>query len=419
MAKIKEITAREILDSRGNPTIETTVTLNDGISETAACPSGASVGTYEAMEIRDHDQSHFGGMGVLKAIGNIQDSIAPKLVGMEATKQREIDKIMIDLDGTQNKSRLGANATLCVSMAVAKAAAKSSVLPLFMYLRQYVVNKGVPMRIPTPLFNILNGGKHAGENLDFQEYMVIPATSKSFSQSLEIGTATYNSLKTLLKQNNFQTLVGDEGGFAPKLSTNMDGFEYVKNAISQTPYKLGLDVFLGLDAAANSFLTKGEYLLRDRSQGYSAKDLIDYYKELNEKYHLLYLEDGLSEDDWDSWTKLCQMIGQDTIITGDDLTVTNPYRLQMAIDKKAITGIIIKPNQIGTVIETIAVVEVARAAGIKIIVSHRSGETNDDFIADLAVAVSADYAKFGAPARGERVAKYNRLAHIEQQLPKI
>jgi len=419
MAKIKEIKASEILDSRGNPTIETTIVLNDGVIASAAVPSGASVGTYEALELRDNDPKRFHGFGVLKAIKNIETIIAPALVGMEVSKQQEIDKKMIELDGTQNKSRLGANAVLSVSMATCRSAAKSSVIPLFLYLRQFVRKENIPPKIPTPMFNVVNGGKHAEDNLDFQEFLVIPASSKTFEEGLQIGTNIYKSLKDILKQNNMSTLTGDEGGFSPKLPTNHEVFTILKQAITATSLRVGFDIFFGIDVAANSFYENKQYHMRDRAQGLSAKDMISYYEELNKTNRLLYLEDPLSEDDWDGWSELSSKISQETIIVGDDLTVTNPYRLQMALDKKAITGIIIKPNQIGTVMETLAVVEVAREAGLKITVSHRSGESNDDFIADFAVGVSADYAKFGAPARGERVAKYNRLLQIEKQLKEL
>lgn len=422
MSKIKQIKAVEILDSRGNPTVETTVVLSDGAFGTASCPSGSSIGTYEAVELRDHNEKHFKGEGVLKAIENIQNIIAPKLLGLDAPRQQEVDKIMIELDGTQNKSRLGANATLPVSMAVAKAAAQASVLPLFLHLRQFIKreasspNQTTPLKIPTPLFNLINGGKHADGNLDFQEFLIIPASSKQYLESLEMATSVYKSLKEILKKNNLSTLIGDEGGFAPKLAANLDAFALLKQAIDLSLYRLGFDVFLGLDAASNSFFENGQYRLRDKAASISSNDLIAYYQEAKKQFELLYLEDPLSEDDWDGWIKLCLKLSQNTIIVGDDLTVTNPYRLQMALDKKAISGIIIKPNQIGTVIEALAVVEIAREAGLKTIVSHRSGETNDDFIADFAVAAGADYVKFGAPVRGERVAKYNRLLHIEEQI---
>ena len=419
MAKIKQIIAREILNAKGNPAVEATVILNDGKMGTASCPSGTSVGNYEASELKDHDDNHFQGNGVLKAISNIQDVIAPALLGMEATKQPEIDKKMIEMDGTQNKGRLGANAILSVSMAVAKAAAKSSLLPTFLYLREFVKKENVPIKIPTPIFNILNGGKHAGENVNFQEFMVIPASSKTYSESLNMALVLYNSLKKTLEQNNLTTLIGDEGGFAPKLSSNKDALTLLKQAIDTTSFRFGFDVFMGLDAASTNFFSEGKYHLKDRTMPLSSSDLISFYEEINKEFHLLYLEDPMAEDDWGGWSNIYSTLSQQTLIVGDDLTATNPYRLQMALDKKTITGIIIKPNQIGTVIEALAVVEVARQAGIKIIVSHRSGETNDDFIADFAVAVSADYAKFGSPIRGERVAKYNRLLGIEREIKSL
>lgn len=415
MAKIKQILAREILDSRGNPTIETAVILNDDSVGIAAVPSGASIGGYEAMELRDKDIQRYQGLGVLKAVENIENTIAPSLIGKDANNQPAIDKIMIDLDGTQNKGILGANAILSVSMSVAKAAAKSSVLPLFLHLRQFI-KKDLRLKIPAPLFNVINGGRHAANSLDFQEFLIIPATSKSYSEALALGVTVYNSLRKVLLENNLSTLIGDEGGFAPHVESNHEALVLLKKAVDSSNLKFAYDIFLGLDAAANSIYKEKQYHIRDKAMSFSASEFINYYEELNKEFSLLYLEDGLAEDDWDSWTQLSSKLSQNTLIVGDDLIATNPYRLQMAIGKRAITGVIIKPNQIGTVIEALAVVEVARLAGLKIIVSHRSGETNDDFIADFAVAVSADYAKFGAPARGERVAKYNRLLQIERQL---
>src|ERR1035437_2067416 len=397
MAKIKQITAREILNAKGNPTIEATVILSDGATGIASCPTGTSVGTYEAVDLKDNDQARFQGQGVLNAILNIQKEIAPNLIGMDASKQQEIDKKMIDLDGTPNKSRLGANATLSVSMAVAKASAKSSVLPLYLYLREFIKKENTPLKIPTPLFNVINGGKHAEDNFDFQEFMIIPATSKTFEESLRMASDIYNSLRKNIETNNLSTLIGDEGGFSPKLASNQEALLLLKRSVDSANLRLAFDVFFGMDAAANNFYSQNAYHIRDKSSSLSAKDLIAFYKMLNEQYNFLYLEDGLAEDDWDNWTQLCSELSGQTLIVGDDLTTTNPYRLQTALQKKAITGIIIKPNQIGTVIEALAVVEMAREAGLKITVSHRSGETNDDFIADFAVAVSADYVKFGAP----------------------
>lgn len=419
MAKIKQIIAREILNAKGQPTIETTVILTDGSFGVASVPTGTSVGEYEATDLRDGDEKRYQGKGVLKAISNIEQIIAPALIGMEASKQPEIDRKMIEMDGTQNKGKLGANATLSVSEAVAKAAARSSILPLFMYLRGFVKRENLPLKVPIPLFNVLNGGLHAGKNLDFQEFLVIPASSKSYSESLNLGSSMYFALEKALDSAGYSTLVGDEGGFGPKLDTNKDAIEFLKRAADSLNLRVGFDIFFGLDAAASNFYSEQRYHIKDKTMALTSKDLSDYYQTLNSDYHLLYIEDPMSQDDWDGWKACNEALSNQTLIVGDDLTATNPYRLQMAINKKAINGIIIKPNQIGTVIESLAVIEVARLAGLKIIVSHRSGETNDDFIADFAVAASADYCKFGAPARGERVSKYNRLLQIERQLKSI
>ncbi len=419
MSKIKQVFAREILNSKGNPAIETTVVLNNGKSGTASCPSGTSTGSYEAYELKDNDENHFMGKGVLKAVANVNKVIGPVIIDKESTSQTEIDKIMLELDGTQNKARLGANAILSVSMAVCKAAAKSSLLPLYLYLREYIKKENLVLKVPTPLFNILNGGLHADMNLNFQEFLIIPASSKKFSESLEMGVNVYSLLKERIKTANLSTLVGDEGGFSPNLSTNAEALSLIRSAINDSSYKYGFDIFLGLDVAASNFYNQQKYQIKDKSMTLSSDELISFYKELDKEYRFLYLEDPLAEDDWQGWEQISQNVFEQTIITGDDLTVTNPYRLQMALDKKAISGIIIKPNQIGTVIEALAVVEIAREAGLKIIVSHRSGETNDNFIADFAVATSADYVKFGAPVRGERVTKYNRLLQIEEQLKSI
>ena len=419
MAKIKQVIAREILNAKGNPTVEATVVLNDGTSETASSPIGLSVGTFEAVELRDGDANRYGGMGVLKAVANINNLIEPKLIGIDANKQQEIDRIMIELDGTQNKSHLGAKATLTVSKAIAKDAAKSSVLPLFLYLRQFIKNSEAELRIPTAIINLINGGKHAGNNLDFEGFLLIPASSKSYSESLQLGVNIYHSLKKTLEAKNLHTLVGDEGGFGPNLSTNEDAFAYITQAIDDLNLRFGFDVFLGLDLSANVFFSQGRYKIKDNSSNLSSSELINYYENITKKYHLLYLEDPLSEDDWEGWVEISSKLSDQAIIAGDDLTSTNPYRLQMALDKKAITGIVAKPSQIGTVIEALAVIEVAKQAGLKIIVSTRGGETNDDFIADFAVASSSDYIKFGAPARGENTAKYNRLLQIEEQIKSL
>lgn len=416
MAKIQEIHASEILNSRGNPALEVFVILDDGTLGRSNCPSGASVGSHEALEILDNDAKRYQGKGVLKAIENIEKTIAPKLIGMDAQNQSYIDKTMDELDGTENKSKLGANSILPVSMAVCKAAAITVGFPLYQYIGKLIKNTDQAYKIPIPLFNILNGGKHAGDNIEMQEFMIIPASFKEYPDALEMATNIYRNLRTVLEKNNFPALIGDEGGFGPSLTTNEDALSLIAQAVELTALRLGYDVFTGVDAAASNFYQEHKYRIKDRPTALNAKDLIGFYNELVEKYHLLLLEDPLAEDDWEGWQLANTNISRDIILTGDDLTVTNPNRLKMALEKKTISGIIIKPNQIGTVTETIEVVNMAREAGIKIIVSHRSGETNDDFIADFGVGIAADYVKFGAPARGERVAKYNRLLQIYKQL---
>lgn len=415
MSKIAQILAREILNSKGIPTLEATVVLEDGSFGTASCPMGTSVSKYEAKEIRDQEAARYEGMGVLKAVSNVTNVIYHKLVGMEATEHHNIDKALIELDSTPDKSNLGANSLLPVSMAVAKAAAKSLNMPLFVYLRHYTSLQNSPFKIPTPAFNILNGGKHAGNTLDFQEFMIIPVTSMPFKDALNMAVSIYHSLKVKLKDKGVSTLVGDEGGFGPSLTNNRDALVVLNDAIG-TKFRINYDVFFGLDAAANSFLNNGKYLIRDKESAITSKELATIYEGLNEEFNLLYLEDPFGEDDWEGWENLNTITSKSTLVVGDDLVSTNLQRLETAISKKAIGGVIIKPNQIGTVMEALAVSEVARNAGLKLIASHRSGETNDDFIADFAVAIGADYAKFGAPARGERVAKYNRLLEIEAQI---
>lgn len=416
MAIIKRVTAREIIDSRGNPTTECTIILEDTITATASCPSGASTGTHEAVELRDNDQNRYNGKGVLQAVKNINDIIGRVLVGKDTANQKEIDNTIITLDGTPNKAKLGANATLPVSMAVARAQSLSEKIPLFQYIQKITKTEKL-QKIPTPLFNILNGGKHAGENIDFQEFMVIPEPGTTFSDGLHRGVLVYNALKKLLGQKNLSTLVGDEGGFGPTLSSNEEALLLLKQATTDAGFEFAQDVFAGLDVASGSFYKDGKYILKENPNGVDANQLIELYNSLNSKYQLLYLEDGLFEDDFDNWAALVNKLnGTPTIVTGDDLLVTNPTRLKTAIDKKSATGILIKLNQIGTVSETINVINMAKQAGIKTIVSHRSGETNDDFIADFAVGVQSDFVKFGAPARGERVAKYNRLLEIESEL---
>lgn len=417
-SKIYSITASEILDSRSDPTIETTVILNSGYRGTASVPAGTSLGKYEASELRDRDPARFHGMGVLKAVGNVNTRIAPKLRGMDSLNQGLIDKTMVELDGTPNKENLGANAIVSVSMAVAVAASAHQRIPLYTYLNTLIASYlPTPIKkIPTPMMNVINGGKHGGGNLDFQEFHIITATNKPYNEALRMGAEIYQELKQILRYRNAVYSVGYEGGFAPNLYTNLDAIELIIEAIKDTKYRFGSDVFLGLDVAASHFKTDRGYQIKDKPTALRAPEFMTYLKELHKSYHLLLLEDPLDEDDWASWTSLTRDVGNEILIVGDDLLATNPERLQRAIFDKACSSILLKPNQIGTLSEFLAVVVLAKKNAMQCIVSHRSGETNDTFIADLAVAVQADYVKFGAPARGERVAKYNRLLQIEKEL---
>ncbi|MEK7504156.1 MAG: phosphopyruvate hydratase [Patescibacteria group bacterium] len=415
MAKVNKIYAREILDSRATPTIEVVLVLDDGGVGVASVPSGASTGTYEAHELRDGDMDWHLGKGVLKAVSNVNQTIFQAISGQEFSTLADLDKKLIALDGTPNKSKLGANAILGVSIAFAKASAASQKLPLYRYLAKEAGNSQ-PLFMPTPAFNMINGGKHGAGNLDFQEFWVVPSHLKTFAQALETGAVIYQNLKKLLARRGAIHSVGDEGGFAPNLFTNLDALEILNEAITESKRKPGIDVELGLDLAANSFYKDGKYVIKDRSAPMEAGEFIDYLRDLNAQYHLRLIEDPLHEDDWRGWNQLTAELGNTTTIVGDDLLVTNPARIRQAVAEKACNAILAKPNQIGTVSETIDVIKESRLAGWKVIMSHRSGETNDTFIADLAVGVGADYAKFGAPARGERVAKYNRLLSIEAEL---
>ncbi len=415
MAKVNKIYAREILDSRATPTIEVVLVLDDGGVGVASVPSGASTGTYEAHELRDGDMDWHLGKGVLKAVSNVNQTILAGISGQEFATLADLDKKLIALDGTPNKSKLGANAILGVSIAFAKASAASQKLPLYRYLAKEAGNSQ-PLFMPTPAFNMINGGKHGAGNLDFQEFWVVPSHLKTFAQALETGAVIYQNLKKLLARRGAIHSVGDEGGFAPNLFTNLDALEILNEAITESKRKPGIDVELGLDLAANSFYKDGKYVIKDRSAPMEAGEFIDYLRDLNAQYHLRLIEDPLHEDDWRGWNQLTAELGNTTTIVGDDLLVTNPARIRQAVAEKACNAILAKPNQIGTVSETIDVIKESRLAGWKVIMSHRSGETNDTFIADLAVGVGADYAKFGAPARGERVAKYNRLLSIEAEL---
>ncbi len=417
-SRIYSITAREILDSRDNPTVEATVILNSGYRGSASVPAGASLGKYEAWELRDRDPKRYGGMGVLKAVGNVNTVIGVKLRGLDVLNQGLIDKTMVDLDGSADKHNLGANSILSVSLACAAASANHLKQPLYVYLnRLFAASLPTTItRMPTPTFNVINGGKHGAGNLDFQEFHIVPASNKPYHEALEMGVEIYDAVKEILIHRNAVHSVGDEGGFAPNLFTNLDAMEVLMDAIRTTNYRFGVDVFFGLDLAATYFKTDRGYLIKDRPSALNSGEFIKYLKELHAKYRLLILEDPLDEDDWENWKLLTQELGKEILVVGDDLLATNQERLLRAIKEKACSAILLKPNQIGTLSEFFAVAVVAKKHDIKCIVSHRSGETNDSFIADLAVATQADYVKFGAPARGERVAKYNRLLQIEDEL---
>ena len=418
MSTIKRIWSREILDSRGIPTVECYCQLDDGRLATTSIPAGTSTGSHEALELRDNDKTRYHGQGVLKAIDNINTILGPAVVGMDPLNQSEIDQKLITADGTENKSKYGGNSILAISQVVCKVAAVSQEKALYTWINDLAVGIGMSkgVKIPTPLLNMINGGLHGAGNLDFQEFWMIPATNKSFKEGLQMGVEIYQTIGENLARRGAIHSVGHEGGYAPNLFTNADAFEVFVESVRQTNYSLGRDVFLGLDVAANSFYKDGDYTIRDRSSVLTDDQLLDYYKELIGSYKLAILEDGFQEDAWNSWKKLYTELSDTVIIVGDDLLVTNPKRLEKAIAEKACNGAVIKPNQIGTVMETLQVTKRAKDAGWKIVTSHRSGETNDTFIADFAVGIASDYAKFGAPARGERVAKYNRLTAIEIEL---
>jgi len=408
---VEEVKAREILDSRGNPTIEVDVELFDGTLGRAAVPSGASTGAHEALELRDGDRDRFGGLGVLKAVENVNEQIAPAIIGMSALEQAAIDEAMIELDGTDNKSRLGANAILGVSLAVIHAAANYREIPLYRYLG------GVEAcTLPVPMMNILNGGKHAAGATDFQEFMVLPLGAKSFAQALEMGAEVYQALKRVLRSKGLNTNVGDEGGFAPSLNSNKEAVELIVAAIDAAGYKAGKDCFIALDPAASEFFKEGSYVLAREGITLTSAEMVEYYVKLASAYPIISIEDGMAEDDWQGWRLLTEKVGRKVQIVGDDLYVTNVNRLSRGIAERASNSILIKPNQVGTLTETIAAIEMAKRAGWTAIVSHRSGETEDTTIADLSVAMNTGFIKAGAPCRSERVAKYNRLLRIEEEL---
>ena len=411
MSTIKSLKAREILDSRGRPTLEVEARLSGGVRGWAAVPSGASTGKYEAVELRDGDATRFNGLGVLKAVANVNKIIAPALIGMPATDQEAIDRKLIELDGSDNKSRLGANATLGSSLAVAHTAANLLDTPLYHYL-----GGADSYKLPVPMLNILNGGRHAAGSTDFQEFMVVPAGASSFSRALQMGTEVYHSLKAVLKDQRLNTNVGDEGGFAPALKSNREAIEAVLSAIERAGYQAGKDCFIALDPAASEFYKDGQYILTKEGTSLNSQEMVDYYVNWVSNYPVISIEDGMAEDDWDGWQLLTQKLGDKVQLVGDDLYATNINRLSQGISLKASNSILIKPNQIGTLTETIAAIKMAHQAGWTAVVSHRSGETEDTTIADLAVGLNTGMIKAGAPCRSERTAKYNRLLKIEDEL---
>jgi enolase len=411
MTLIEQVVAREILDSRGNPTVEVEVLLESGDLGRAAVPSGASTGVHEAVELRDGDPNRYGGKGVLKAVANVNDVIADELWGFDALDQVLLDEYLIGLDGTPNKGKLGANAILGVSLATAKAAAAAVGLPLYRYIG------GASARtLPVPMMNILNGGKHAMDGPDLQEFMAMPVGASSFVEALQWGTETYHALKKVLKSKGLNTAVGDEGGFAPSLKSNEEAVELIVEAVQQAGYEPGKDIFIALDPAASEVFEDGKYVLAKEGRTLSGEEMVDFYEDWINKYPIISIEDGLAEDDWDSFIEMQKRLGDRVQIMGDDLLVTNVERLKMGIERKAANSILIKLNQIGTLTETLAAIEMAKRAGWTAVVSHRSGETEDTTIADLVVAANAGQIKTGAPCRSDRVAKFNQLLRIEEEL---
>jgi enolase len=411
MAEIYDVRALEVLDSRGNPTVEVEVELESGIVGRAIVPSGASTGAHEAVELRDGDKQRYLGKGVHEAVENVRDVIGAEVIGMDALDQVAIDHMMIALDGTENKGKLGANAMLGVSMAVARAQAQEFGMPLYAYLG------GVNAKtLPVPMMNILNGGKHADNNVDIQEFMVMPVGASSFAEGLRMGAEVYHSLKQVLHAKGLATAVGDEGGFAPNLSSNEEAIQVILEAVNNAGYQAGKDIYIALDPASSEFYQDGKYHLTGEKLVYSSEEMVAYYERLIDKYPIISLEDGLAEDDWDGWAALTRALGKKVQLVGDDLFVTNTKRLARGIENNITNSILIKVNQIGTLTETFDAIEMAKRAGFTAVVSHRSGETEDTTIADIAVAVNAGQIKTGAPSRTERVAKYNQLLRIEAQL---
>jgi len=411
MSSIVDVVAREILDSRGNPTVEADVLLESGVMGRAAVPSGASTGSREAVELRDGDKGRYGGKGVLKAVEFVNTEISEAIVGLDATEQSFIDKTLIDLDGSENKSRLGANAVLAVSMAVAKGAAEESGLPLYRYL-----GGSGGMKMPVPMMNVINGGAHANNNLDFQEFMILPVGAQSFREALRCGAEVFASLKKIIDSKGMSTAVGDEGGFAPNLPTHAAAIELILDAIGRAGYTAGQDVVLGLDCAASEFQRDGKYVLESEKKTLASGELADYLGELASRYPIVSIEDGMGESDWDGWKRLTEKLGGKLQLVGDDIFVTNPRIFKEGIRQRVANAILIKVNQIGTLTETFAAIELAKRAGYGTVISHRSGETEDTTIADIAVGTNALQIKTGSLSRSDRIAKYNQLLRIEEDL---
>ena len=412
MDKIKSVYAREILDSRGNPTVEVEVTTESGACGRASVPSGASTGIYEAVELRDGDKARYLGLGVSKAVNNVNEIIAKEVTGKDIFDQRGIDYLMIELDGTENKGKLGANAILGVSLAVAKAAADSLRIPLYKYIGG--ANAHI---LPTSMMNIINGGAHADNNVDFQEFMIMPVNAPSFKEAIRIGAEVFHSLKKVLKAKGLNTAVGDEGGFAPNLASNEEAIQTILEAIEKAGYKPGVDVKLAMDVASSEFYKDGKYTLPgENNKTFTSKELVDFYVELCSKYPIISIEDGLDQDDWEGWAYLTEKLGKKVQLVGDDFFVTNTKRLKMGIEKGLANSILIKVNQIGTLTETLEAIEMAQKANYTAVVSHRSGETEDTTIADIAVATNAGQIKTGSASRTDRIAKYNQLMRIEDEL---
>lgn len=411
MSFIDQVIAREILDSRGFPTVEVDVILEDGTMGRAAVPSGASTGAFEALELRDGDKTRYNGKGVLQAVANVNDLIAPEVEGLNAFDQPGLDRILIEIDGTETKSKLGANATLGVSLAVARAASQYLGLPFYQYIGGINAKE-----LPVPMMNILNGGKHADNNVDIQEFMIMPVGAATFSEALRMGSEIYHTLKSVLKSKGLVTAVGDEGGFAPNLTSNAEALEMIVAAIEKAGYKPGEQVVLAIDAAATEMYKNGVYVMEGEGLTKTVDEMIEYYADLCQRFPILSIEDGLSEDDWEGWAKLTQRLGSKVQLVGDDLFVTNPTRLTQGIKAKCGNSILIKLNQIGTLTETLDTIEVAKRAGYTTVISHRSGETEDVSLAHVAVAVNSGQLKTGAPARTDRLVKYNELLRIEEEL---